>query len=240
MRKYILLLVIFVMSCNHQKKEDPVTQNKTKSTTKELKEKDSIHIQKINMLKNRKINWGKIPIQQLPISSELLEEKVNSGEITLLKYCCHPNCDKEYELDELDVLFSNNTISEGLKNYEGNGHPSKKQGYFALQLPSINNAKILLYTYYDNSASDYKSCTIELQIFDEAKKLIDKKIIQDAVNYECGWKRTFSIDKNYHLIITDISSCYDIHEEKIISSQEKHSVFTITNTGKIIKVDNKK
>ena len=240
MKNYIILLIIFAVSCNNQQTKNREIQNEKKTIAEEPKgEEKSIDIQKINMLKD-KINWDKIPIQQLPLSSEILEEKVNSGEITLRKYCCHPNCDKEYKLDELDVLFSNNTISEGLNQYEGNGHPSAKQGYFALRLPNIDNAKVLLYTYYDNSASDYKSCTIEVQIFDEAQKCIDKKIIQDAVNYECGWKRTFSIDKYYHLIINDISSCYDVNEDKIISNQKKRSVFKITNTGKIIKVDNKK
>lgn len=209
---------------------------------KNKKETGNIPIKKVTLNKTnskdkivtlKKINWDSIPIHKLPINSK----SIKNEKLKLKKYCCFPKCNKKFELNALDLLFSNNTKYTTEANHYNNGHPSRKQGYFGLRLPDLNNNKVLLYTYYDNNASDYKSCTIEIQIFNPNNKLIDKKIIQDGLYYECGWSRYFSISESYYLKVKDHSYCTEINEEKEQLSDviDKTYIFKITPTGKIKK-----
>jgi len=231
MKKKLIILFGLLISCNNikdsneNKKESQKTNisqessNDTKNS-KEERKKDS--------LKQLVINWDTVPIQKLPISSKAIEE----GVIKVEKYCCYPKCDKNYKANQLDMLFSNHTESTELSKYEGNGHPSSKQGYFGLRLPDINQNKLLIYSYFDLAASDYKSCTMELQIFSPENKLIDKKIIHDAVNYECGWKRKFEIFDN-QLKLIDSVYCYDLESRELINSKENVFKYEILSSGKI-------
>lgn len=174
------------------------------------------------------INWDTISISPLPISSDDL---IN-GKVILNKYCCYPYCDKDYQLNEIDSLFSNCTEYITEANHFDNGHPSEKQGYFGVRLPDMESARVLLFSYFDIEASDYKTCTIEIQIFDLNNKIIDKKIIQDGLYYECGWSREFSINQDYFLKINDNSQCVEIGDVAEMTDEIKVEYqFQITSKG---------
>lgn len=231
MAKYFITGLILLFGC----KQNEVRQQKPLMEVKQAHNGDSNET--IDSLKKTKIDWAKIPIHALPFGSDIFKKEWVNGDLVLEKYCCYPLCDKNYELNELDILFSKNTVSDELSEYEGNGHPSSKQGYFALRLPDVNGNKVLIYNYYDGEASDYKLCTMEIQIFNRNLDLMDKLIIEDGIAYECSWKRTFSIDSNYQIITSDYSGCIEeLDSDKMINEKTYKGLYKILDTGKIVQV----
>lgn len=237
MNKFLFFLsaLFLFQNCNESKQKKSIVKkieiiNDREKTKKSL----SIKEEMIDSLKQIKIHWDSIPICKLPIDTDMIE----NGEIKLKKYCCSPNCHQEFNLNELDVMFSVNTEYETKANHYDNGHPSKKQGYFGLRLPDIDHNRVLLFSYYDGEASDYKTCTIELQIFNDKNVLVDKMIIQDGLYYECGWKRTFSISKNYSLTVNDLSYCAELGDVNVEKYDEIEIVsrYKISNEERIKKI----
>ena len=240
MQKVIIIIVLLVLSCKNTNKETSpnsqvienikITSDSSSFNNRKL-ERDSFKL-------NKEIDWHLIPLRKLPISSISI---ANDS----LKYYLN----KKNKNHLLNILYSNKTEfksirvldSVGVNTFDGHIiHPNNTKGIFYCRLPNLNNNRVILFSYLD-MGYDYKGMTYEIQIFDTKNEIIDKLILQDEINYECGWTRTFSILKDYTLKIKDYSYCVDFVEEngERFDEIEVDYLYKIVPTGKIKKIREK-
>jgi len=207
-----------LLRCNFNKKD--------KGTDNPAKVQNDTIVNKKNM--DTGVNWNEISIEKLPMSSN----EINSD--TLIHNVLTNN--KSHPLND---LFSNETVFKidthlSLYGYQ-DVHPNKAQGTFYKRLPNVGDFKVVICSYLDRK-TDYKGQTFELQIIDEENKVVDKLIIQDEINYECFWKRTFSINSEYEIKIFDHSGCVaDLESDEVVDEKMIETRFNVIADGRILK-----
>ena len=131
----------------------------------------------------------------------------------------------------LNDLFSDSTfLKDRFYRY---GHPCKAEAVFYKRLPDLYGFRILLFTYHDKS--EYKLPSIEVQIFDNNNKIIDKMIVAEATDYECAWRRSFEYTKDGLIKITDSDRCIDVTEDTVARKEVNVFYYKINTTGRIIR-----
>ena len=215
MRVFIYLFIYLFISCT--------TNNKNETLLKSKK-----------TVLNLKIDT--IPITKLPYSFKYIYDSISTQSKSIDSFLKKKLINKESKLNNLFSDSTSFSSKETLNIVKYINFPYSGNAYFFKKLPNLNEIKLLLFI-YENKNHDYNLPYFELQTFNKENKNIDKLIVAGAREYECSWDRSFSIDKNYLITISNIESCYDIEEEKKIDKKEYLIQYKINKKGlfKIIK-----
>ena len=214
MFKNLLILVsaICTVSCGGNVKEGAKREHSGTIIQEERKNQNPID----------ESNWEKTEITQLPFRYNY---PLHAENIDLFE-CIDKN--KKHPLND---LFSDSTLLQD--RFYRYGHPCKAEAVCYKRLPDLYGFRILLFTYHDKS--EYKLPSIELQIFDDNDKIIDKMIVAEATDYECAWRRSFEYTKDGLIKITDSDRCVDVTEDTVARKELNVFYYKIHATGRIIR-----
>ncbi len=186
-----------------------------------------------------KINfWESQPSSSLPFEFKYHPDSIMDFFYTIENY---KSTGKIAAQNSFNTLFSDATlfrVSDDLMAKDENGYPYKGNAYFFKKLPDFHNHKIMLFT-YENSNQEYYLPYMELQTFDKDKLLIDKMIVAGGFAKDCSWNRSFSIDKNFTLTVTDTESCFDTEKEDIVDEKTIVWKYQIQENGRILEIKEK-
>lgn len=182
--------------------------------------------------------WESQPTNTLPYSLKYDPDSIIDFFYTIDNY---KNNNEISELNSFNELFTDSTlfsVKDDLLAKKELAYPYTGNGYFFKKLPDIGTHKVLLFMYENREQENYLPY-VELQVFNKDKTLIDKMIVAGGFTKDCTWNRSFSIDKNYRISITDTESCFNAEKEKVVDEKTVTHQYGLQENGHIMNIEKK-
>lgn len=182
--------------------------------------------------------WGSQPTSSLPFDFKYDPDSIIDFFYTIDNFKDNGNIS---ELNSFNELFTDSTLfldTDHLMARKESAYPYTGKGYFFKKLPDMGSHKVLLFMYQNREQENYLPY-VELQVFDKDKNLVDKMIVAGGFTEDCTWNRSFSIDKDYRISITDTESCFNTEKEKIVDEKTVTHLYRLQENGHIAEIEKK-